>query len=110
MISLILEEKEKGKSMNSIGLKPAQYIPCPGETRVSASALASLHRDPWCFEQPLKSPQQYCFVSLTFCIKVPPRLSLYNARSTTTNSDRPSSDEPVPAKLRNDWCLEVVDT
>jgi hypothetical protein len=51
--------------VNSNKLKPARYGPYPGETRPRAPALASLHRGPWLFEQSVKSPVHYSYVSLT---------------------------------------------
>ena len=67
MISLILEEKEKGKTWIALGWnRPKTAHAQEKRARARAPALASLHKDPRCFEQPLKSLQHYCFVSLTF--------------------------------------------
>jgi hypothetical protein len=45
------------------------------------------------------SPLFLCLVDI--CIKTHPLSILYNPRSLAVDGDRPSSDEPVPAKIRN---------
>jgi hypothetical protein len=50
---LSLVEKEKGKKVNSNGLKLAQVGPHTGE---SAPAVFTLRRGPCVFEKPIKSP------------------------------------------------------
>jgi hypothetical protein len=52
--------------MNSIGLKPAQYSPCPGETRATVPAMLALRKGPRLFEKLVNSPVHYFYVSLTF--------------------------------------------
>jgi hypothetical protein len=55
--------------MNSIGLKPAQYSPCPGEMRAPAPAMSALRKGPRLFEKLVNSPAHYFYVSLTFALR-----------------------------------------
>jgi hypothetical protein len=55
--------------MNSARLNPAQAGPRTEATRAPALSLATLRRDPCQFEKPVKKPQHYSHVSLTFALK-----------------------------------------
>jgi hypothetical protein len=66
--SLVEKEKEKRSTvLGSIQPEPAQY-------RQNAPALASLHRDPWLFEQLVKTPPYCISVSLTSLVRPLPFL------------------------------------
>ena len=70
----------KRKKMNSDGPKLAQVGPHTGE---SAPAVFTLRRGPWRFDKPVKTPAQYSYVSLTFCVEAPHFLFLRELRSPT---------------------------
>jgi hypothetical protein len=85
--SLVKKEKEKRSIvLGSIQPDPAQY-------RQNAPAASNLHRGPWWFQKPLKSPQ-YCFsVPLTIANRPFPFLffTTHDPRRWTATGRAPAS-------------------
>jgi hypothetical protein len=66
---LSLEEKEKEKVSTVLGLIQPDPTQSQRNAPARAPAVLTLHIRPWHFKQPIKSPQHYCFVSLTIALR-----------------------------------------